>query len=108
MNASLKRLASAVQLRPWPLCFWWDWQLCPRRVYAGARKTLEIVLTHRPRSFGANDLESFECVPFRIQGVGSHPTVQGDSQVGRVPGGSVLAVVPTYGAVSADRPFPKK
>src|ERR1700745_2971057 len=28
----------------------------------------------------ANDLESFECIHFNIQGTGSHPAIQGDAQ----------------------------
>jgi hypothetical protein len=33
--------------RPWPPCFRSDWQLCPWRVHARPRETLEVVLADR-------------------------------------------------------------
>ena len=43
----------------------------------------------RPRT----DLESPQCIHIGIQATGSHPTVQSDSQAGRIPGSPVLTVV---------------
>src|SRR6266404_5672290 len=41
----------------------------------------------------ADDLEFLERVHIGIQGTGPHPTVQGDSQAGRIPRSPVLTVV---------------
>ncbi|MGA9392946.1 MAG: hypothetical protein WBV69_21125 [Candidatus Sulfotelmatobacter sp.] len=43
----------------------------------------------------ANDLESVQCIHVGIQGTGSHPAIQGDSETGRVSGDSILTVVLT-------------
>ena len=40
-----------------------------------------------------NDLESLQCVHVSIQGTGSHSTVQGDGQAGRIPRSPVLSIV---------------
>src|SRR5713226_4341801 len=53
----------------------------------------------------ANDLESFECVHFCIQGTGSYSTIQGYGQAGRIPGSPVLAVVLACGACIGRPPF---
>jgi hypothetical protein len=47
----------------------------------------------------ADHLESVERVHFSVQGTGSHSAVQSHGEAGRVPGGSVLAVVLKSGAV---------
>ena len=39
-----------------------------------------------------HDLESLECVHFGFQGIGAHSSIQGDSEAGRVPGSSALAL----------------
>jgi hypothetical protein len=52
-----------------------------------------------------DDLESLECVHVGIQGTGSHPAIQGNGEVGRFPGDSILTIVLASGAVSAGRPF---
>ena len=53
-----------------------------------------------------NDLESVERIHFSIQGPGAHPTVQGDSQAGGIPGGPVLRIVLALrGGLGIDRSF---
>jgi hypothetical protein len=55
----------------------------------------------RPRTIWSLSNALYLCV----QGTGSHPTVQGDSQA-VFPGSSVLTNLLASGAVPADRPFP--
>jgi len=45
----------------------------------------------------ANDLESLQRVHFCVQRTRAHPAIQGHSQAGRVPRGSILAVLLSYG-----------
>jgi hypothetical protein len=52
-----------------------------------------------------NHLESLQRVHFGIQGTGTRPTIQGNSQAGRIPRSSVLTIVLVCRAVSADRPL---
>jgi len=53
----------------------------------------------------ADNLESFECVHFGIQGIGTDSAIQGNSQAGRVPGGSIFPIVLASWAVTAGRPL---
>jgi hypothetical protein len=53
-----------------------------------------------------NDLESLECIHICIQGTGSHPTIQGHGQAGRISRSPVLTLVLARGAVSTGPPFP--
>jgi hypothetical protein len=54
----------------------------------------------------SDDLESFERLHLGIQGTGSHSTVQGHGQTGRISGSLVVPIVLAGGAVLAGPPFP--
>jgi hypothetical protein len=53
-----------------------------------------------------DDLESFQCVHFRIQGTGPDSAVQDDSEVERIPGSPVFPIVLVLGPVRARPPLP--
>jgi hypothetical protein len=62
-----------------------------------ARTVHDLYFEPKYEEFRPRDLEPFQRVHLCIQGTGTDPAIQGHSQAGRVPRGSILAVLLSYG-----------